>query len=218
MPRVVDKKEKAARIGAAAISVFRRFGYDATRMADIAAGAAVGKGTLYEYFRSKDEIFRFEFERYFEAFEEGAGAAMAAADSPGDRLRALIGFAFDHVGEWEDHCAVYVDYFGSARSENDAAFPLSGMYAEVEAIIRNLIDAGQASGEIDADVSLDATAQFLVCVFEGVVLHSVFSGGNRAVEPLRAAALGLLDRGMFTKRATARRARKRKGQQPNRKR
>jgi AcrR family transcriptional regulator len=218
MPRVVDKKEKAARIGAAAISVFRRFGYDATRMADIAAAAAVGKGTLYEYFRSKDEIFRFEFERYFEAFEAGAGAAMAAADSPGDRLRALIGFAFDHVGEWEDHCAVYVDYFGSARSENDAAFLLSGMYAEVEAIIRKLIDAGQASGEIDADVSPDATAQFLVCVFEGVVLHSVFSGRARKGKALRAAALRLLDHGMFIAPAAARPLPKRKGDRRKRKR
>ena len=62
MPRIVDKKEKAARIGSAAIAVFRKRGYHATRMMDIAEAAGIGKGTLYEYFRNKDEIFRFEFD------------------------------------------------------------------------------------------------------------------------------------------------------------
>ena len=121
MPKIVDKKEKAARIGSAAITVFRKLGYHGTRMVDIAEAAGIGKGTLYEYFRNKDEIFRFEFERYFAAFESGAAAAMTEADSPGGRLLSLVEFAIDHVNEWEDHCAVYVDYFGSARLEEGSA-------------------------------------------------------------------------------------------------
>ena len=119
MPRVVDKEEKAERIGAAAIGALRRLGYHRARMQDIARAAGVGKGTLYEYFRNKDEIFRFEFERYFRAFEAGAQRAMQAADSPAPQLLALIRFAFDHLREWEDHCAVYVDYFGSARPDDE---------------------------------------------------------------------------------------------------
>jgi AcrR family transcriptional regulator len=103
MPRIVDKKEKAARIGSAAITVFRRLGYHRTRMVDIAEAAGIGKGTLYEYFRNKDEILRFEFERYFAAFQSGAAAAMAEADSPGSRLLSLVHFAVEHVTEWEDH-------------------------------------------------------------------------------------------------------------------
>ncbi len=197
MPRFVDKKEKAAQIGSAAITVFRRLGYHNARMADIADAAGVGKGTLYEYFRNKDEIFRFEFERYFAAFKSGAVAAMAESDSPGTRLLSLVRFAFEHVGEWEDHCAVYVDYFGSARSGDEAAFSLSTVYAEIDDIIRRLIEEGQACGEMDRGIEPGATAELLVSVFDGVVLHGVFSERGSKAESLRAVALRLITRGIF---------------------
>lgn len=198
MPRIVDKKEKAARIGSAAITVFRKLGYHGTRMVDIAEAAGTGKGTLYEYFRNKDEIFRFEFERYFAAFESGAAAAMTGADSPGGRLLSLVGFAIDHVNGWEDHCAVYLDYFGSARSEKAAPFSLSNIYAEVEGTIRRLIEEGQACGELERDLDPGATAELLVSVFEGVVLYGVFSNRWRAPVAIRDTALRLITRGVFT--------------------
>jgi TetR/AcrR family fatty acid metabolism transcriptional regulator len=198
MPRIVDKKEKATRIGSAAVTVFRKLGYHRTRMVDIAEAAGIGKGTLYEYFRNKEEILRFEFERYFAAFESGAAAAMTEADSPGGRLLSLVEFAIDHVKEWEDHCAVYVDYFGSTRLEEAAPFSISNIYAEVEDTIRLLIEEGQACGEIERDLDPGATAEFLVSVFEGVVLYGVFSERRGTPESLRDTALRLITRGVFT--------------------
>ena len=208
MPKIVDKQEKTARIGSAAIAVFRKLGYHGTRMVDIAAAAGIGKGTLYEYFRNKEEIFRVEFERYFAAFESGAAAAMTGAESPGGRLLSLIEFAIDHVNQWEDHCAVYVDYFGSARTEESTPFSLSNIYAEVEDRIRVLIEEGQACGEIERDLDPGATAELLVSVFEGVVLYGVFSERRRTPESLRDTALRLITRGVFTELQKDRRAAK----------
>jgi AcrR family transcriptional regulator len=205
LPRIVNKKEKAARIGSAAISVFRKLGYHGTRMVDIAGAAGIGKGTLYEYFRNKEEIFRFEFDRYFAAFQAGAAAAMTEAHSPGGRLLSLIEFAIDHVNEWEDHCAVYVDYFGSARPERTEPFSLSNVYAEVEATIRVLIQEAQTCGEIEPDLDPGATAELLVSVFEGVVLYGVFSERRRTPESLRNTALRLITRGVFTELPRSRR-------------
>jgi len=199
MPRVVDKREKAEQIGAAAIGVLRRLGYHRARMQDIATAAGVGKGTLYEYFSNKDEIFRFEFGRYFEAFEAGALRAMTAAPSPAGRLLALVRFAFDHVSEWEDHCAVYVDYFGSARPDEDDAFSLDPIYGAIESHIRELIEAGQAQGEISAEIDASAGAELLVSIFDGIVLHGVFAKrSNTAL--LRDTALRMLEHGMLTVR------------------
>jgi AcrR family transcriptional regulator len=208
----VDKREKAARIGSAAITVFRRLGYHRTRMADIAQAAGIGKGTLYEYFRNKDEIFRFEFERYFLAFQSGAAAAMAEAGSPGSRLLSLVHFAVEHVTEWEHHCAVYVDYFGSGRGGEERDFSLSNIYAEIEDIIRLLIEEGQASGEIDGELDPGATAELLVAVFEGVVLHGVFSERQREAKSLRATALRLVTRGVFAESVPNRQAAKSEGE------
>ncbi|MFX1582474.1 MAG: TetR/AcrR family transcriptional regulator, partial [Promethearchaeota archaeon] len=59
MPRVLqDYKIRAKkRIVEAAITVFAKKGYHKTKMADIAKEVGVSKGTLYQYFKSKKELF-----------------------------------------------------------------------------------------------------------------------------------------------------------------
>lgn len=58
-PRVTDqyKTEVKEKIVQAAITTFSKYGYDKTRMDDIAESAKLGKGTLYLYFKSKEELF-----------------------------------------------------------------------------------------------------------------------------------------------------------------
>lgn len=58
-PRVTDqyKTEVKEKIIQAAITTFSKYGYDKTRMDDIAKSAKLGKGTLYLYFKSKEELF-----------------------------------------------------------------------------------------------------------------------------------------------------------------
>jgi hypothetical protein len=103
---------------------------------------------------------------------------------------------------------VYVDYFGSARTEEAAPFSLSNIYAEVEDKIRVLIEEGQACGEIERDLDPGAAAELLVSVFEGVVLYGVFSERRRTPESLRDTALRLITRGVFTELQKDRRAAK----------
>ena len=58
-PRVTDqyKTKVKEKIVQAAITTFSKYGYDKTRMDDIAKSAKLGKGTLYLYFKSKEELF-----------------------------------------------------------------------------------------------------------------------------------------------------------------
>lgn len=51
------KIEVKGKIVESALIVFSKYGYDKTRMDDIAEAAKVSKGTLYLYFRSKEELF-----------------------------------------------------------------------------------------------------------------------------------------------------------------
>ncbi|MDD3169345.1 MAG: TetR/AcrR family transcriptional regulator [Eubacteriales bacterium] len=52
-----DKKSKRDLILDAAYNLFINKGYWDTKIIDIADGAGIGKGTVYEYFESKDAIF-----------------------------------------------------------------------------------------------------------------------------------------------------------------
>jgi AcrR family transcriptional regulator len=58
-PRWQRRKEaRPDEILAAALELFTRYGYAATRLADVAARAGVSKGTLYLYFPNKAELFK----------------------------------------------------------------------------------------------------------------------------------------------------------------
>jgi AcrR family transcriptional regulator len=55
--KFVDKSEKAREIAQTALGLFSQKGYAATSVEQIAESARMGKGTVYEYFNSKEAIF-----------------------------------------------------------------------------------------------------------------------------------------------------------------
>ena len=65
-PIIVDKELKKQDILVAALKVFARQGIAKTKMIDIAIEAGIGKGTIYEYFRSKEEVIRESFQAFLQ--------------------------------------------------------------------------------------------------------------------------------------------------------
>lgn len=171
MPRIVDKQQKMERIAEAALKVFRESGYPAARMSDIARAAQMGKGTLYEYFRNKADILRFAFERYFEVFTRGISGVMKGRSSASEKLFSLIEFALDHAEQWEDHCAVYVDYSSAARTDKAGRFSLDPLYRTMRRILCAMIQEGQQTGEIDPRLDSTAVAELLISVYDGLILR-----------------------------------------------
>ena len=201
MPKIVDKKKKAEAISDAALKVFREHGYNKTRMADIAQMAGMGKGTLYEYFKDKGDILRFAFDQYFSVFSDGVLKAMKEKTKPSEKILSLIDFALRHAAEWEDHCAIYVDYFGAARTEEQKRFSLSGIYAEMKDILENLIKEAQSANEIDEKFDPGAVAELLLSIYDGIILHEIFVGQRTNMDLTRKIAMSLITRGLITGRS-----------------
>ena len=197
MPKIVDKKKKAAAISDAALKAFREHGYNKTRMADIAQMAGMGKGTLYEYFKNKADILRFAFDQYFRVFSEGVSKAMKEKTKPSEKILSLIDFALRHAAEWEDHCAIYVDYFGAARSEERKRLSLSSIYAEMKDILENLIKEAQSANEIDEKFDPGAVAELLLSIYDGIILHEIFVGQRIDMDLTRKTAMSLITRGLI---------------------
>ena len=197
MPKIVDKKKKAEAISDAALKVFREHGYNKTRMVDIAQRAGVGKGTLYEYFKDKADILRFAFDQYFSVFSEGIIEAMKAKIKPSEKILSLIDFALQHAAEWENHCAIYVDYFGAARTEEQKRFSLSDIYAEMKDILENLIKEAQSAGEIAEPFDPGAVAELLLSIYDGIILHKIFAGQEINMDVIRKTTMTLITQGLF---------------------
>ena len=78
----IERGNKRPLLVEAATRVFAEKGYASTRVADIAVRAGVGKGTVYEYFASKEELLFAVFESINENIAERIRAVLDA-EGPG---------------------------------------------------------------------------------------------------------------------------------------
>src|SRR5580765_2147135 len=83
---VSDKREAILR---AAVKVFAKKGYFNSKVADIAAAAGIADGTVYLYFKSKDEILHSVFDRAMGRFIADGKRELAELAKPEDRLRKI---------------------------------------------------------------------------------------------------------------------------------
>ena len=82
---ITDRGDKRVRLVKAASAVFAEKGYASTRVADIAERATVGKGTVYEYFSSKEELLF----AVFESINADISARMNEALAAGGQRHAV---------------------------------------------------------------------------------------------------------------------------------
>jgi AcrR family transcriptional regulator len=81
---------QSEKILSAAARLFSTQRFDQVRMEDIAAAAEVGKGTLYRYFKDKEELYVALLARSQEEFMSRIEATLAGSGSPRERLEAVV--------------------------------------------------------------------------------------------------------------------------------
>ena len=84
-----DKADKRDAILRAAIETFAARGFFNAQVADVARGAGVAAGTVYLYFRGKDDLLISIFERTMKEAIAAGRESLAARTSPLDRLREI---------------------------------------------------------------------------------------------------------------------------------
>jgi TetR/AcrR family fatty acid metabolism transcriptional regulator len=155
--------ERKRQILDAAVRVFAREGFHATRVSDIADEADVAYGLVYHYFPSKekvlDEVFTERWSLLLVAIEE----ADQSSEDPRDKLRSVARFIIDSYRYDPDLMKVIIvevtraaNSFGRTHLDQiDAAFRL----------IERIITDGQRSGAFRTEVD----AYFASMTFYGVI-------------------------------------------------
>lgn len=83
------RNDKRDRILNAAITVFAEKGFHQARVSDVADQAGVADGTIYLYFKSKDDLLLTLFEEKMDAIIAGLNVVLQGFDDPVDRVRAF---------------------------------------------------------------------------------------------------------------------------------
>ncbi|USB33958.1 TetR/AcrR family transcriptional regulator [Paenibacillus sp. YPG26] len=172
MPPVVSedyKMQKKQDILSSALICFARKGYQQATMDDIVEQSGLSKGAIYNYFKSKDEI-------YFEAVNENTSSLQHAVQEQLQQLPASIdkvSFLFDtylsNTHQDQAEMALFQVYYEfrlqSCRDEKIASFLKKRRQDLFINLIRDIITDGQGRGEIRTE--LDATV--LAHTFWGLI-------------------------------------------------
>ena len=186
-----DKRDAILR---AAIRTFARHGFFGAQVADVARTAGVAAGTVYLYFRSKDDLLVSIFERVMsEAIAEGR-AALAGVDDPVERLRRIARLHLDRLGRDRDLAVVFqVELRQTTKFMERFSNTLLREYL---GILRDVIADGQAAGAIRASVNPTLAAKMLFGALDEMATNWMLSHRRVSLDGVADAVVDLFVHGV----------------------
>lgn len=176
---VPDKREAIMR---AATRVFAANGYANSKVADIARHAGVADGTVYLYFKSKEEILHSIFDRHAgEALAE-VRKQIAATDDPREQLRRLATTHLELLGADRDLAIVFqVELRGSMKFiETFSAASLTDYLR----LIREAFERGQAAGVFRPEPNAKTVANVLFGALDEMATNWILSNRRYRLAPM----------------------------------
>jgi TetR/AcrR family fatty acid metabolism transcriptional regulator len=169
--RVQDNKHD--RILKAAITVFARNGFFNSRISEIAREADVADGTIYLYFKNKDDILISIFEESLEDILKDVEGRLQAIASPLEKVRAFIRFHLEQTMTNPSLAEVLqVELRQSTKFMKEYQKVKFKRYLD---LIQEVVVEGQLKGEIRKDVHPGVVKRLLFGALDEIALHWVLS-------------------------------------------
>ena len=199
MPKIspAHEQQRRAQILAAAMTCFARQGYHATSMDDVVRESGLSVGAIYSYFPSKEDLF------------------LALCDDRANQTLAYLNDLFRRPGPMADKTREAVDYVFQLLSDEmltltriNLEFMSVAINSErlkerqerrcesVRQFLRWLLSEAQQQDEVRADVDVEAAAELMMALNEGIFLLSVVGVRKVSLEALKPAYLSLLNAGL----------------------
>jgi TetR/AcrR family fatty acid metabolism transcriptional regulator len=166
--RPVREGDKRERILRAATKVFARKGFYATRVSEVAKAAGVADGTIYLYFKSKDDLLVSLFESRIDLLLASLERELSGRPNPSERLRAVIELQLGLLeGERDLAEVITVNLRQSTKLMKQYAAPRFLSYLDR---IAQIVTEGQATGDFRADASPHLVARMVFGALDGITM------------------------------------------------
>jgi TetR/AcrR family fatty acid metabolism transcriptional regulator len=176
------------------VKVFARQGFHQSTVSQIAREAGVADGTIYLYFKNKDDIlvhfFSYKTKQAFERFR-------ASLDDAGDSLSKLRNLIRLHLSEFQrdrNLAIVYqVETHQSSRLAEDQIKEMSKMYLD---IVSDIVEQGQNEGLIRKDLYVGLVKRLIIGAVDEVINTWIHSGGKYDLVSMAGPLVELFIRGI----------------------
>jgi len=168
-----ESSSKREQILNAAVVVFSTRGYRATLVDEIAQKAGVAKGTLYLYFKSKEEMYLEAFRENVERLHEQTLERIENARSTWDKIKAFVIVRLEFGETHKDFLRIYLSEFvGTLMGRGAWSEQLRAMLQRESDLLRDLFRKGIEAGEV-RDVPVEQLVSMLHYTVGGIMTSRV---------------------------------------------
>jgi TetR/AcrR family transcriptional regulator, fatty acid metabolism regulator protein len=137
----------------AAVRVFARKGYHASRVGDIAEEAGVAHGLLYHYFKSKDEVLEAVFHENWSVLQARIASVEETDEPAADQLRHISAIVLRTWLHLPDVVRVVIREFGRSPELAERIGELAQPIDVIQRVIARGIERGEFRKDIDPHVA-----------------------------------------------------------------
>jgi TetR/AcrR family transcriptional regulator, fatty acid metabolism regulator protein len=193
--------EKRRRILQAAVRVFARKGYFAARVADVARRAGVADGTIYLYFRNKEDILVSLFDEVMASHLDRLRQELGRSRGAPARLHTIALHHLRGLGENKDLAIVFqVELRQSTKFMQ--RFTASWLQDYFE-LVGSVIEQGQKEGTLRAALPRKVVTKALFGALDEMVTSWILSPKDYDLGQLAAPVIDLFLRGVATPKGIA---------------
>lgn len=183
------RSDKRDRILKAAVKVFARKGFHETKVAEVARAAGVADGTIYLYFKNKEDLLISVFEEHIDRLNEELRRDLVTLEGTAAKIRHIVRCQLGVIEAQRELAEVLsVTLRQSNRFLRQFAAPKFSDYLD---IIAEVIAEGQQLEEVRADVAPRVVARALFGALDGLLL--TWALGRAPASRLERAALQVAD-------------------------
>ena len=178
-----------------AMQVFWHKGYEATSMEDLLSAMDLNRGSLYDTFGDKRQLFLKVVDRYCTTF---VGSKFSLLDQPGPALPALRRFIHGMIeGALADPqrrgCLIANTVMELSPHEKEIAGTLRQVLKMAEDTFFRVLARAKQQGELNSDKDPRALARFLTTMMQGTIVMIKAGTSADVVEQTAETALSILD-------------------------
>jgi TetR/AcrR family transcriptional regulator, fatty acid metabolism regulator protein len=169
--------DKYQRILDAAIEVIAEHGFFHSRVAEIADRAGVADGTIYLYFKNKDELLMAAIDSAFHRFIRRAKAALDQLTDPREKLRRMAFLHLEGLGNNRNLAIVFqTELRHSAKFLGQFSHNLMVEYFD---LIKGVLREGQTAGVFRPEMSVTIAAHCFFGAVDEIVTSWILSDRDR---------------------------------------
>ena len=178
----VIKEFRTAELLEAARSVFARKGFHAATVEEIASAAGVAKGTVYLYYKSKQDVYWGALEHGITELHNEIQTQLSQEETPAKKVRAFIAIKIRYFEANRDFFKIYFSELGSGFSHPAQMPPrFEEMYIQQARLLEAVLQQGIQSGTI-REVRADTAAVAISDLIRGIIVQRLLGWSTKDVE------------------------------------